>query len=103
MTFGSGSNGCLGHGNLTDISQVGIMCTLERRSERGALSRDWGQGSSQKPHVPPAPRLHLFWVSGGGGGEGKYRKLPRWRPTCCCDCELGMCACAVGVKETVIF
>lgn len=23
MTFGSGSNGCLGHGNFTDVSQVG--------------------------------------------------------------------------------
>lgn len=22
MTFGSGSNGCLGHGNFTDVSQV---------------------------------------------------------------------------------
>lgn len=33
MTFGSGSNGCLGHGNLTDISQVGVLHTLERGSE----------------------------------------------------------------------
>jgi hypothetical protein len=33
MTFGSGSNGCLGHGSLTDISQVGVTCVLERGSE----------------------------------------------------------------------
>lgn len=36
MTFGSGSNGCLGHGSLTDISQVGVTCTLERGK--------WGDG-----------------------------------------------------------
>lgn len=23
MTFGSGSNGCLGHGNFNDVTQVG--------------------------------------------------------------------------------
>lgn len=28
MTFGSGSNGCLGHGSFNDISQVGVACTL---------------------------------------------------------------------------
>lgn len=31
MTFGSGSNGCLGHGSLNDISQVGVACALGRR------------------------------------------------------------------------
>ncbi len=24
MTFGSGSNGCLGHGNFNDVTQVGL-------------------------------------------------------------------------------
>ena len=36
MTFGSGSNGCLGHGGLNDISQVGSACPLGRRK--------WGHG-----------------------------------------------------------
>lgn len=36
MTFGSGSNGCLGHGSLNDISQVRFGCTLRRRK--------WGDG-----------------------------------------------------------
>ena len=36
MTFGSGSNGCLGHGSLNDISQVGVAHTLEKRK--------WGDG-----------------------------------------------------------
>lgn len=36
MTFGSGSNGCLGHGSLNDISQVGFECILGRRK--------WGDG-----------------------------------------------------------
>lgn len=38
MTFGSGSNGCLGHGSLNDISQVGVACTLGGRSEEMARS-----------------------------------------------------------------
>lgn len=33
MTFGSGSNGCLGHGSLNDISQVGVACAEEEVGE----------------------------------------------------------------------
>lgn len=42
--------------------------------------------------MPPAPRLHLFWV-----GWGKYRKLPQQLPTCCCACVL--CMCGVVLKR----
>lgn len=33
MTFGSGSNGCLGHGNFNDVTQVHVarpLCTVQR-------------------------------------------------------------------------
>ena len=66
MTFGSGSNGCLGHGNLTDISQVGVLRTLERGSE---LQLREGRTCS-------------------GLELGKNRKRPQWLPTCCCICAL---------------
>lgn len=29
MTFGSGSNGCLGHGNFNDVTQVRVHCSEE--------------------------------------------------------------------------
>lgn len=39
MTFGSGSNGCLGHGSLNDLSQVGAAGTWGRRK--------WGNGKER--------------------------------------------------------
>lgn len=35
MTFGSGSNGCLGHGSLNDISQVGACVPGEEELGSG--------------------------------------------------------------------
>ena len=32
MTFGSGVNGCLGHGNCTDVTQVMIIYVLKTMS-----------------------------------------------------------------------
>lgn len=36
MTFGSGSNGCLGHGNFNDVTQVHVTRPL--RTVQGGLN-----------------------------------------------------------------
>ena len=39
MTFGSGANGCLGHGNFNDVSQVSVVITtgMLGRTESGDI------------------------------------------------------------------
>lgn len=101
MTFGSGSNGCLGHGNFTDISQVGVTCGPEMGSERTSgsslLRADSGLGVGEFPGASrpissqPAPAL----------GQLRSHELLQRLPTCCYDCML--CMCVVRVKEMVTF
>lgn len=71
MTFGSGSNGCLGHGSLNDISQVGacVPGDEELGSGQGLTSGkrhpSWRKGALQQPQVVLSLGLHLSWVVSG--------------------------------------